>query len=61
MDRTYEIIKVISKVAYKLELPETLRIHPVFYISLLKRYNPNFFNQNNPSLSPIIIPSTSDG
>ena len=37
----YEVIQVISPVAYKLKLPETLRIHPVFHVSLLKSYQDN--------------------
>jgi len=32
------IIKVISPTACELDLPDTLRVHPVFHISLLKRY-----------------------
>ena len=34
----YTISKIISTTAYKLDLPEIMRIHPVFYISLLKPY-----------------------
>lgn len=35
----FEIVKMISPVAAKLNLPETMKIHPVFHISLLKKYN----------------------
>lgn len=35
----YEIVDVVSKVAYRLKLPEDLSIHPVFHVSLLKAYN----------------------
>jgi hypothetical protein len=34
----YQIITKISPVAYKLELPPDLRIHPVFHVSLLRPY-----------------------
>src|SRR3954471_6910156 len=34
----YRIIQKISPVAYKLELPNSLKIHPVFHVSLLRPY-----------------------
>jgi hypothetical protein len=34
----FEIIQVVSPTAYKLKLPDTLKIHPVFHVSLLERY-----------------------
>ena len=34
----YIVTAIISPTAYKLDLPKSLRIHPVFYISLLKPY-----------------------
>jgi hypothetical protein len=35
----YKIVEKISDVTYRLDLPPTLRIHPVFHVSRLKRYH----------------------
>ena len=37
----FEIVKRIGVVAYRLKLPETMRIHNVFHVSLLKPYKAN--------------------
>jgi Chromo (CHRromatin Organisation MOdifier) domain len=35
----FKIIKKVGAVAYKLELPESMKIHDVFHVSLLKEYH----------------------
>ena len=39
----YEIIERINEVAYRLELPSSMKIHNVFHVSLLEPYNINPF------------------
>ena len=52
----YQITEVISSVAYRLDLPPAWRIHPVFHVSALKRYNRSaeFVRVERPP-SPIVI------
>ena len=54
----YEILEVISPVTYKLKLPPTLTIHPVFHVSLLKPYQENsleFKSRIIKHLPPVIV------
>jgi len=54
----YTIIQVVSPVAYKLNLPETMKTHPVFHVSLLKPYqhSPDEFARPTPP-PPAIVES----
>ncbi|KAE8676551.1 hypothetical protein F3Y22_tig00111584pilonHSYRG00153 [Hibiscus syriacus] len=50
----YPILEKIRAVAYRLQLPPTARIHPVFHVSLLKPYN------GTPAVTPLDLPPLVD-
>lgn len=54
----YRIEQAISKVAYKLELPPSMKVHPVFHASVLKRYKetpPEFSERQKPPPPPPVV------
>ena len=46
------ILQVILKTNYRLSLPETIRIHPVFYILLLEPAHPDAESQDKVEIIP---------
>ena len=52
----YKVIKKISSQAYELSLPSSMKVHPVFHISLLKEF------YSSPSNIPLVdnIPAAND-
>jgi Chromo (CHRromatin Organisation MOdifier) domain len=51
----FQILQRIGKVAYKLELPDSMKCHPVFHVSLLHTY------RSDGRLQPPPIPLDIDG
>jgi hypothetical protein len=54
----YRVAKIVSPTAYKLELPSTMKIHPVFHVSLLRKYQPNpdeFSERRQAPPPPVVI------
>ncbi|XP_031758562.1 uncharacterized protein LOC108647661 [Xenopus tropicalis] len=52
----FEILQRINPVSFKLLLPRTLRIHPVFHAAPLKRFVPSQFPGRGPLLpDPVVI------
>jgi len=43
----FEIVKKVSSLAYELKLPNNMRCHPVFHVSLLEPYYENEFSDRN--------------
>ena len=51
----FRILKVIGEQAYRLELPATMHIHPVFHVSLLEPYKPDPARAEPPPPLPIEV------
>jgi len=51
----FKVLEKIGDLAYKLDLPRDIRIHPVFHVSLLYRYKTNELPDRLPVPPPITI------
>ena len=51
----FKIIQQINPVAFKLELPPTLKIHPVFHVSLLEPAPDAAYPDQNAEAQPILV------
>lgn len=47
----FKVLECVGKVAYKLELPESAKMHPVFHISYFKPFRGN--HKGSPTLPPL--------
>ena len=49
----FKIVKKISPVAYQLDLPSDTKLHPVFHVSLLKKFREDPFHRRTEAPPPI--------
>jgi transposase InsO family protein len=55
----YTILERIGLQAYRLQLPNSMKIHNVFHVSLLEKYTPSKIpNRKQPPPPPVVVPST---
>jgi hypothetical protein len=56
----YAICKVISKNAYKIDLPNTIWNHNIFHVSLLDRYTPPVAGQPVSEPYPVVVDGSAE-
>jgi hypothetical protein len=50
----FRVSKQVNEVAYRLDLPSSMKIHPVFHVSLLEPYRESTIPRRLPALPPPI-------
>jgi hypothetical protein len=53
-DKPFEVVKRVGRVAYRLKLPERLKVHSTFHVILLKPYHEDLEEptRNKPKRAP---------
>ena len=51
----FEVVKRVGAVAYRLRLPATLQVHPVFHVSLLRAYHASGEHRRTLPPDPILV------
>ena len=51
----FEVVKRVGAVAYRLRLPDTLQVHPVFHVSLLRAYHAGGEHRRTLPPDPILV------
>ena len=58
----FEIVGKVGKVSYRLDLPDTLKIHPIFHVSMLKPYHADEGDQDRgvSTRTPLVMTKSYD-
>lgn len=51
----YKVLEKIGKRAWKLELPQAVKVHPVFHVNLLEKVTPDNFDRAPHPVPPVIV------